>query len=776
MTKAERGERLVASLNPAQREAVEHGPGPLLVLAGAGSGKTRVLTHRVAYMIEVHDVDPSRILAVTFTNKAAGEMRERIVRLLADRPGGIEGLWIGTFHSVCARILRRIADRFDYPRSFTIYDGDDSLQILKRVMDAMSWSIGAVDPYGLRRRISDAKSRLLSPGEYAATHHGYVEDQVAEAFRRYETVLGANKALDFDDLLLKTVVALRDDEPLLASFRRRFRHVLVDEYQDTNHAQYQLVRLLTAEHRSITVVGDDDQSIYGWRGADITNILSFEDDYPEATAIRLEQNYRSTRTILEAAHAIVEKNRERKPKKLWTDREGGEPLGVYGAADAESEARRVARTVHALQREGYGSRDIAVLYRTNAQSRALEEGMRRRGIPYVIVGGTRFYERQEIKDAMAYLRLLANPADDWSATRVLGVPKRGIGPVTLQVLESVAHERGVPVSAAIGDPATTLQVNAPTAASLAQLREILDDYAARAAVEPAGGWVAEYLEKAGLFAHYRALNDPRREDRLENLHELVAGVQAFSDDQRSAAAPGEQAAGEGDLAAFLEEVSLLTDIDQAALGEGVVTLMTLHNAKGLEFPVVFLTGCEAGLFPLGRALESPREYEEERRLFYVGLTRARDRVYLSYAHERYRWGQTNVAGPSPFLTELPEDLLEWEEEPMTGWAGSGRRASSWNAAAAGAGGDGRSRGRVVWEPVAVDEAPDDGARGGGEPASDLQPDYRPGERVQHREFGAGTIRTVSGIGRDLKVTVRFDRTAIGEKRLVARFARLEKEW
>ncbi|MBA3583552.1 MAG: UvrD-helicase domain-containing protein, partial [Gemmatimonadetes bacterium] len=618
------GRRLLADLNPAQREAVEHGPGPLLVLAGAGSGKTRVLTHRVAYMIEAHGVEPSHILAVTFTNKAAGEMRERIVRLLAERTDGIQGLWIGTFHSVCARILRRIADRLDYPRAFTIYDAADTLQILRGVMDAMSWSIGAVDAFGLRRRISDAKNLLLSPDEYAAIHQGHVEDAVAAAYRRYQAALRANKAFDFDDLLMQTVVALRDDERLLASFRRHLRHVLVDEYQDTNHAQYRLVRLLTAEHRSITVVGDDDQSIYGWRGADITNILSFEDDYPEAIAIRLEQNYRSTRTILDAAHAIVEKNRERKPKKLWTEREGGEPLHVYGAADAESEARWVARTIQALGREGGAAGGVAVLYRTNSQSRALEEGLIKRGIPYIIVGGTRFYERQEIKDAMAYLRLLANPADDWSATRVLGVPKRGIGPVTLQALEAIANERGVPLSAAIGDPAVVLQASAPAAAGLAALRETLDVFAARAAVEPAGVWAAEYLERTGLFAHYRDLNDPRREDRLENLHELVAGVQAFSAER---AVPE----GEGDLAAFLEEVSLLTDIDQAAMGGGVVTLMTLHNAKGLEFPVVFLSGVEEGLFPLGRAIESPREYEEERRLFYVGLTRARDRVLLSYA-------------------------------------------------------------------------------------------------------------------------------------------------
>ncbi|MGH7542327.1 MAG: ATP-dependent helicase, partial [Gemmatimonadota bacterium] len=443
-------ERLLAALNPSQREAVRHGPGPLLVLAGAGSGKTRVLTHRVAYMIEEHGVDPARILAVTFTNKAAGEMRERIVNLLAERPGGIDGLWIGTFHSVSARILRRIADRFDYPRSFTIYDGDDSLQILKTVMEEMGWSIGSMDAYGLRRRISDAKSQLLSPEEYAAAHHGHVEDAVAEAYRRYQRVLRQNRAFDFDDLLMQTVVALREDERLLESFRRRFRHVLVDEYQDTNHAQYQLVKLLTAEHRSITVVGDDDQSIYGWRGADIRNILSFEDDFPEAVAIRLEQNYRSTRTILEAAHAIVEKNRHRKPKKLWTEREGGDLLKVHGAADADTESTWVARTIGRLQAEGYAPSDVAVLYRTNAQSRLLEEGLRRRGLPYVIVGGTRFYERQEVKDAIAYLRVLVNLSDDWSMGRVLGVPKRGIGPVTLQTLEAVAAERGVSLAAALG--------------------------------------------------------------------------------------------------------------------------------------------------------------------------------------------------------------------------------------------------------------------------------------------------------------------------------------
>ena len=751
------------TLNPAQREAVTHGPEPLLVLAGAGSGKTRVLTHRIAWMIVQHGVEPRQILAVTFTNKAAGEMKERVLTLLANRGDGIQGLWIGTFHSVCARILRQIADRFDYPRSFTIYDGDDTLQLLKQVMDAMSWSIGSLDAYGLRGRISDAKNRLLSPEQYAALHHGPVEDAVAEAYRRYQATLRANRAFDFDDLLMQTVVKLREDEALLASFRRKFRHVLVDEYQDTNHAQYQFVKLLTEEHRSITVVGDDDQSIYGWRGADIRNILSFEDDFPEAVSIRLEQNYRSTGRILDAAHAIVEKNRERKPKKLWTEREPGEPLIVHGAADAESEAEWVARTIQALQREGRSASDVAVLYRTNAQSRALEEGMRRRGLPYVIVGGTRFYERQEVKDAIAYLRILSNPADDWSMTRVLGVPKRGIGAVTIKALEDVAHERGTGLAGALVDPALVLQVNTPTQIGLRQLSDLLEEFRARAESEPAGAWVAEYLERAGLFAHYRALKDPRREDRIENLYELVAGVQTFSEERGSAP-------GEGDLAAFLEEVSLLTDLDTAAVGGGVVTLMTLHNAKGLEFPVVFLAGCEENLFPLARALESPREYEEERRLFYVGLTRAKDRVYLSYAHERYRWGQSTIAGPSPFLAELPEDLVEWEEEPLSRWGGwHGRRTSF---GLGGGSGSGETAGASAWDTVAVDDPAGDSVEP--DEVSDLAPAYRPGERVAHREFGPGTIKAVSGTGRDLKVTVRFDRA--GEKRLVARFARLEREW
>jgi DNA helicase-2/ATP-dependent DNA helicase PcrA len=776
-------ERLLAGLNPAQREAVLHGPGPLLVLAGAGSGKTRVLTHRIAYLIEYWEIDPSHILAVTFTNKAAGEMKDRVLRLLAEwgtttrsadtQSGqGIEGLWIGTFHSVCARILRRIADRFDYPRAFTIYDADDTLQLLKTVMDQMQWSIAAVDPYGLRRRISDAKNRLLSPDEYAALHGGHVEDAVAEAYRRYQRMLAANKALDFDDLLMRTVVTLRDDERLLGSMRRRFRHVLVDEYQDTNHAQYQLVKLLTSEHRNVCVVGDDDQSIYGWRGADITNILSFEDDFPETRSIRLEQNYRSTRTILEAAHAIVEKNRERKPKKLWTEREGGELLRVWGAADAQSEAGWISRMVQALQRDGHAASDIAVLYRTNAQSRALEEGFRRRGIPYVIVGGTRFYERLEIKDAVAYLRILANPADDWSVTRVLGVPKRGVGPVTLAAMEAASQERGVTLSAILRDPAVLLIVHAPVQAAFTALADLIDEFRERAAREPAGTWIAEYLERAGLFAHYRALNDPRREERLENLHELVAGVQAFSAERATPL-------GEGDLEGFLEEVSLLTDIDQVSAVGGAVTLMTLHNAKGLEFPVVFLSGCEEALFPLARTIESPREYEEERRLFYVGLTRAKDRVFLSYAHERYRWGQSNVAGPSPFLLELPSELVEWEEEPMSGWPswGVARSRAPWGGKSESGSAPGWSSGRsmgdpVTWDTVATD-APPTGTADPDE-ISDLAPSYHPGERVVHREFGAGTIKMVNGTGRDLKLVVRFDRW--GEKKLVARFARLEKEW
>ncbi len=758
-------DRLLENLNPEQCQAVTNDPAPLLVLAGAGSGKTRVLTHRIAWMIEERDVPPGRVLAVTFTNKAAGEMKERVITLLEDRPGGIAGLWIGTFHSVCARILRQVADRFDYPRSFTIYDADDSLQLLRQTMDAMGWSIGAVDAYGLRGRISDAKAQLQEPDEYAALNPGHVEEAVAEAYRRYQRTLRANKAFDFDDLLMRTVLVLQAEDDLRASFQRKFRHVLVDEYQDTNYAQYQLVRTITEEHRSITVVGDDDQSIYGWRGADIRNILSFEEDYPEATVIRLEQNYRSTATILEAAHAVVEKNRERKPKKLWTARQGGEPIRVYGSADADSEAGWLAREIQALQRNGMSASDVAILYRTNAQSRSMEEGMRRRGIPYVIVGGTRFYERAEIKDAVAYLRILANPEDDWSFSRVLGVPKRGVGKVTLQTIEAVAAERGIGTREAIADPAVTLQVNAPTRTALERLHALLDTFGARAAAEPAGTWIAEYLERAGIFGHYRELNDPRREDRLENLHELIGGVQSFSEER---ATPE----GEGDLAAFLEEVSLLTDLDVAEMGQGVVTLMTLHNAKGLEFPVVFVAGCEENLFPLSRAVESPREYEEERRLFYVGLTRARDRVYLTYAHERYRWGQTTVAGPSPFLRELPADLIQWDEEPMSAWGGWSGRRTSLSFAGGGTPGGGSAGGASAWDSVAVDDPPGDTVEP--EDASDLAPSYRIGERVVHKDFGPGTIKAVSGAGRDVKVTVRFDRA--GDKKLVARFAKLEREW
>ena len=763
------GDRLLDPLNPAQRDAVTHDPAPLLVLAGAGSGKTRVLTHRIAWMIEAQDVDPGRILAVTFTNKAAGEMKERVITLLDERPGGITGLWIGTFHSVCARILRQISDRFDYPRSFTIYDADDTLNLLKRVMDRMSWSIGAVDAYNLRSRISHAKNRLQTPDEYAALNHGHVEDAVAEAYREYQRELKSNRAFDFDDLLMVTVRTLADDPSLLASFQRRFRHVLVDEYQDTNHAQYQLVKLLAEAHRSITVVGDDDQSIYGWRGADIRNILSFEDDFGEATVVRLEQNYRSTKVILDAAHAIVEKNRERKPKKLWTDREGGEPLAVRGCGDAESESSWIGKTIQSFRRDGRSLSDVAILYRTNAQSRSLEEGMRRRSIPYVIVGGTRFYERQEIKDAVAYLRILVNPEDDWSTQRVLGVPKRGIGPVTLQTIEAVAEGRGVPLSEAIADPEVRLQVNAPTQRGLESLTALLDAFGERAAGEPAGRWVAEYFEKAGLFRHWRESSDPRREDRLENLHELVGGVTAFSEERGT---PED----EGDLTAFLEEVSLLSDLDAAELDQGVVTLMTLHNAKGLEFPIVFLSGCEENLFPLSRAIESPREYEEERRLFYVGLTRAMDKVILTYAHERYRWGQTTVAGPSPFLRELPEEFVEWEEEPMSAWGGWSGRRTSFSSGGSGSSGNGSTWGgggdASTWDSVAVDDPPGDSVEP--EDVSDLAPDYRPGERVVHKEFGPGTIKAISGVGQSLKVTVRFDRA--GEKKLVARFARLEKEW
>ena len=621
-------EPLLAGLNTAQREAVLHRDGPILVLAGAGSGKTRVLTTRIARLIDVHGVDPRAILAVTFTNKAAGEMRDRIERLLGRAPAG---MWVGTFHAIGARMLRAAPRLVERTAAFTIYDQDDSLAVIKRLMEHHRVSPKQFAPRAIQAAISDAKNALVSPAEYEQLALDPFARSVAPIYRDLGETLRVANAVDFDDLLVLPVRLLRESPSQLASYRDRFRYVLVDEYQDTNRAQYQFVRLLGGEHGNVCVVGDDDQSIYGWRGADIRNILDFTKDFPDATIVRLEENYRSAPPILDVANAVIRANAGRMGKTLRPTRSGGEPVTTLRALDDRDEADWVVEEV-TTRRAGKNLdlRDFAILYRTNAQSRAVEEALLRQAIPYRLVGSVRFYDRREIRDVMSYLKLIANPADDEAFRRAVSVPKRGLGETTIELLAGAARRAGQPLfaTAAQTDLLDALRPAARTALSqFVALVERLRERAQEAAVDE----LLHELVDAIKYGDYLRSEGPESADRLENVKELITGAAELVADEL-----GE--VGLRPLDHFLQRASLVADIDALDADADAVTLMTLHNAKGLEFPFVFITGLEDGLFPLARAFDDPPMLEEERRLFYVGITRAERKLYLTHAEERRRNG------------------------------------------------------------------------------------------------------------------------------------------
>ena len=739
-------DRLVEDLNPSQRAAVEHRGGPLLIVAGAGSGKTRVLTRRIAHLLATGDATPGQVLAITFTNKAAGEMKERVAELVGNRA---KAMWVSTFHSACVRILRSEAGRLDVSSSFTIYDSADSQRLMSMVLRDMSLDPKKFTPRSFLAQVSNLKNELVDHETYASRAANHMEELLAEAYGEYQRRLRRANAFDFDDLISSTVAVLQLFPDVAEHYRRRFRHVLVDEYQDTNHAQYVLIKELVGPDLpelpagQLCVVGDADQSIYAFRGATIRNIEEFERDYPNATTIMLEQNYRSTQTILTAANTVISRNASRREKRLWTDAGAGHPIVAYVADDEHDEASFIANEIDRLtDEEDRKPSDVAVFYRTNAQSRSIEEIFIRVGLPYRVVGGTRFYERREVRDAIAYLRALANPDDEVSMRRILNVPKRGIGDRAEAMVEAFGQRERISFAAALDRAAEAPGIATRSLAAITAFTTMMTDLRTlvEAGADPATVLQA-VLEQSGYLAELQASTDPQDETRVENLAELESVAQEFTTENP-----------EGTLADFLERVSLVADSDEIPDDDasgGVVTLMTLHTAKGLEFPVVFLTGMEDGVFPHMRSLGDSRELEEERRLAYVGITRARQRLYVTRAVMRSAWGTPAFNPPSRFLEEIPDEVLEWRREepvgrsPLSGGYGSSPSTSS----AALRLGD-----RVV----------------GTGPVLSLAA----GDRVTHQKFGLGTVVSTSGVGDKSEATIDFG--SAGVKRLLLRYAPVEK--
>jgi len=639
-------------LNPPQRAAVEHTGGPLLIVAGAGSGKTRVLTYRIAHLIHGHGVRPGEILALTFTNKAAGEMKERVQRLVG---ASSRGMMVGTFHSSCARILRREIAPLGYSSNFSIYDEIDSMRLIKQCVDDLGIDRKKYHPRAIKTAISHAKNDMVDEESFGdlIEDGDFLMEVTWQVYRRYQKRLRENDALDFDDLLVLLTNLFELHPVVLEKYRDRYSHILVDEYQDTNTVQYRLVKTLASEHRNLCVVGDDDQGIYSWRGADIRNILEFERDYPDARVIKLEQNYRSTGCILSAAGAVVAKNTGRKPKTLWTSNPPGGKIQYNVAADEHGEVRFVAAEIESLISGGRGFNDIAVFYRTHAQSRVLEERLVRLGVPYKIFGGTRFYDRAEIKDIVAYLRVLANPRDEVALRRVINVPARGIGKVTVAALGEHALQKGVGLMEALKDIGDARGLSSRAARNLAGFAELIDALAKFAVGHDIDELLEEVWGRTGYMADLERQRTPEAEGRIENLKELHGVVKDFREEY-----------GAQGLEEFLERVSLVSDTDDLDISGGYVSLMTFHNAKGLEFPVVFMIGMEEGIFPHIRSMDVPDEMEEERRLCYVGMTRARELLYVTHAGTRRLWGGLSANPVSRFLCDIPDDLIE-EAEPLS---------------------------------------------------------------------------------------------------------------
>ena len=740
-------QKLLDGLNPQQRDAVIHEGAPLLVVAGAGSGKTRVLTRRIAYLLAERGVAPFEVLAITFTNKAAAEMKERVTELVGPRA---QSMWVSTFHSACVRILRQEANRLGYTNSFTIYDSSDSVRLLTLIIRDLNLDAKQYAPRAVHAMISAAKNELMGPADYVQKTTNHFEEVIAEIFALYQKRLGSANAMDFDDLIGKTVELFQRFPEARSRFRSRFKHILVDEYQDTNHAQYILIRELVGvvgegfPIAELCVVGDADQSIYAFRGANIRNILQFEEDYPSARTIMLEQNYRSTQNILTAANAVISNNEGRKDKNLWSEEGKGEIITGYVAGSEHDEADFVVGEIGRLRSDALSNPgDTAIFYRTNAQSRLFEEIFLRAAIPYKVVGGVRFYERKEVKDFLAYLRVLVNPEDEVSLRRIINTPKRGIGDRALDTIDAHAKAGDLSFWKALCSASSAADVPSRSLGSITEFVHLIQSLQTLVEAKTKPSIIAQaVLEQSGLLSELANSLDPQDEGRVENLEELVSVATEY---EESEVEEGEEIS----LIGFLEDVSLVADSDQIPDGEdhgGVVTMMTLHTAKGLEFPTVFLTGMEEGIFPHSRTLGDKAEIEEERRLAYVGLTRARKRLYVSRAEYRSSWGAPTYNPPSRFLSEIPEDVIAWNETSSEGINLNSSLKPS----------------RTFGPPP----------RATGKKVSSTAIILAPGDRVSHDTFGLGKVVAISGEGDRAEATIDFG--SVGEKRLLLRYAPVEK--
>jgi DNA helicase II / ATP-dependent DNA helicase PcrA len=712
---------LLEGLNPQQKQAVQTTEGPLLIMAGAGSGKTRVLTNRIAYLIQ-KGVSPRNILGITFTNKAAKEMRERVAQVV---PINADDIWLSTFHSMCVRILRKHIDRMGYTKAFTILDSSDQLSIIKKVMmDELNLDIKKFQPSELLSGISEAKNSLISPEKYNQKRKegDYREEIIGKVYEAYQEALQKSQSLDFDDLIMKTVELFQKFPDVLEHYQERFRYIHIDEYQDTNHAQYVLVKLLAAKYRNLCVVGDSDQAIYGWRGADIQNILSFEKDYPDATTILLEQNYRSTKTILDAANHVIENNVARKKKKLWTDNLEGTKIHYFQAEDEQEEARHVTETIKKLVDSGKRKySDFAVLYRTNAQSRVIEEVFMKSTISYRMVSGTKFYDRMEIKDILAYLRLIANPNDNFSLARIINVPKRGIGKATIRQIEKYAKKHKKSMFEALYD-IEEIGVNALSINQIIEFRNMIQDFIRLQDEMPVTQLLETILERTGYCETLKNLGTNEAENRLENIEEFLSITQHFEEENE-----------DNSLIAFLTDLALISDIDTVDDEEDQVLLMTIHGSKGLEYPVVFLIGMEEGVFPHSRSLSEPEQMEEERRLCYVGITRAEEELYITNAKKRTLYGKTNYNAPSRFIKEIPSHLIHHENE---------------------------------------EESNDNPFHIKTKVQAEEKTEWKIGDKIIHRKWGRGIVVNIKGTGDATEIDVTFP--SVGVRRLLAKFAPIER--